>query len=275
MNHRALVALCGLGLALLTPAAAAPDSQTFPLRYRWTAGQTHRYLIQCDPYFANPAQAIETTDPKASYRPPRVERLTEQVLAVGTDGTATLRLTLTPEPGFEDSVHPQPPVTQTVTVTPWGQRVGGSEALAPEMLAVIFRLPADAAETRGTLAFFSEDGPPDITQNKTPGHDGLLLQTTRSRRRDQVVFDVRAGRLVRRTGTITGSLSLEMIRPAKRGADDFGHVVPSLTLLQTLIIERKEDPVSIPAPPYFLRRDDLLPAPGVEALLKLYGKNNG
>ena len=56
-------------------------------------GQTWRYLVQRDPYFDDPARAVETTDPNLPYKLPVVERLTEEVLAVGTGGAATGRVT--------------------------------------------------------------------------------------------------------------------------------------------------------------------------------------
>ena len=202
--------------------------------------------MQRDPYFADPAGAIETADPNAPYRPPAVQRLTEQVLAVRKDGAATLRLTLASEPGFEDGT---PPETQTVTVTPLGQVSGAPEGLTPPLLSAIFRLPDTPVPTQGGLAIITQEGLPAVTENRASGHDGTLLQTTRSRRSDRIVFDIRAGNLLRRTGTVTGSLSLVMLRPAGRSAADFGRVVPNLPLLQTLTVERKDDPPPVRALP--------------------------
>jgi len=251
MNLRALAALCGLGLALLPSAGAAPSPETSSLRYQWKPGQTLRYLIQCDPYFTNPARAIETTDPNAPYRPPIVERLTEQVVSVGTDGAATLRLTLASEPGFEDAANPS--VTQTVTVTPTGQVVSGvSDSLLPELLSAIFRLPDAPVPMRGTVAVITQDGMPNVTHSTSPSQDGVLLQTTRSRRSERVVFDIRAGSLLRRASTVTGSLSLVIMRPAGRSSDDFGHLVPNLPISQTLTIERKDDLMPTSAPSHAL-----------------------
>ena len=248
MNLRALRAACGL--AFLPAIAAAQPPTTFPLRYQWTPGQTLCYLVQRDPYFTDPAQAIETTNTSAPYRPPIVQRLTEQVLAVGRDGTATLRLTLAAEPGFEEEASPQPPTVQTVSVTPLGQVISQENALAdPELLAAIFRLPAAPAPTREGLAILTQDGFPRVTQNTSPGHDGLLLQTTRSRRHDRIVFAAGTGTLLRRTATITASLSLVMIRPAGRSAADFGHVVPNLPIFQTLTVERENAPFPAAALP--------------------------
>ncbi len=241
MNLRALWAACGL--AFLPAIAAAQPPIAFPLRYQWTPGQTICYIVQRDPYFADPAQAIETTDTSAPYRPPTVQRLTERVLAVGRNGTATVRLTLAAEPGFEDAASPQPPTVQTISVTPLGQVISPETALAdPELLAAIFRLPAAPVLTREGLAILTQDDLPRVTQSTSPGHDGLLLQTTRSHRCDRVVFAAGTGTLLRRTATITASLSLVMIRPAGRSAADFGHVVPNLPIFQTLTVERQDAP---------------------------------
>ena len=238
MNLCTLTAAFGLGFSLFGSAMAAQMPAAFPLRYRWAPGQTLRYVLQSDPYFADPSKALETADPNAPYRPPTVQRLTEQVLSVGKDGTATLRLTLASEPGFEDGT---PPETQTVTVTPQGQVSGAEGASAPQLLSAIFRLPDAPVSMRGGLAIIMQEGTPSVRENRSSGHDGTLLQTTRSLRSDRVVFDTSAGSLLRRTGTITGSLSLVMIRPAGRSAADFGRVVPNLPIWQTLTIERKED----------------------------------
>ena len=220
------------------------------LRCKWTAGQTLRYVIQRDPYFADPAAAVEMTDPNTPYRAPRVLRLTERVVALGRDGTATVRLSLSPEPGFEPAADDTPlSVTQTVTVTPQGQVTSGQPGLvAPELLSAIFRLPASPVPVRGGVAVLEQDGPAATTKSTTPSHDGLLLQTTQSRRRDRAVFDIGTGTLVRRRITVTGTLSLVMIRPVRRGAADFGRVVPNVPIFQEMILERKDDLPSLSPP---------------------------
>ena len=233
----ALVVLSALGLPLTTPARAEQRHPTIALRYKWTMGQTLRYLVQQDPYFADPASAIETTDLSAPYRPPSVLRLIEQVLAVGKDGTATLRLSLTPEPGFEEEGRPSL-AEQVVTVTALGQVVSGDSGLvAPELLSAVFRLPQAVPSAKGAFVILTQDDPPCEMKSITPSHDGLLQQTTQSRRCDRAFFGVGDGMLVRRRISITGSLSLVMIRPRQRAAADFGRVVPNLPIFQTLTIE--------------------------------------
>ena len=250
VNFRIFLLFLFLLTFLSSPAFAAPAPAMTALRYRWTPGQTLRYVVQRDPYFTAPADAIETTDPNAPYRPPVVERLTEEVLAVGRDGAATVRLTLSAEPGFEDAANPLAANVQTVTVSPLGQMISAPDGrLSPEMLAAIFRLPAAPMPAGGPFAVITQEGRAETTKRISSGHDGLLLQTTRSLRRDRVVFDRSKGQLRRRTVTITGSLSLTMIRPPQRGVDDFGHVVPNLPIFQTLTIEQKEEPPFAPASP--------------------------
>ncbi len=233
----ALVILSALGFSLTTSAQADQRHPTTALRYKWTMGQTLRYLVQQDPYFADPASAIETTDLSAPYRPPSVLRLTEQVLAVGGDGTATLRLSLAPEPGFEEEGRP-PRVAQVVAVTALGQVLSGdSGPVPPELLSAVFRLPEAVPFAKGAFVILTQDDPPCETKSTSPSHDGLLQQTTQSRRCDRAVFGIGSGILLRRRINITGSLSLVMIRPRQRGAADFGRVVPNLPISQTLTIE--------------------------------------
>ena len=235
----ALVILSTLGFPLTASAQAEQAHLTAALRYKWTMGQTLRYLVQQDPYFADPAGAIETTDLSAPYRPPSVLRLTEEVLAVGKDGTATLRLSLEPEPGFEEEGR-LPLVVQVVAVTALGQVVpGDSGPITPELLSAIFRLPRAVPSASGAFVILTQEDPPCEKISTSPSHDGLLRQTTLSRRSDRVVFGLGDGILLRRRISITGSLSLVMIRPRQRGAADFGHVVPNLPLFQTLTIEQE------------------------------------
>jgi len=239
MSYRALLAAACLCFAYLPPLFARTASDS-PLQYKWVTGQMIRYLILRDPYFADPQKCIETADPNAPYRSPIVSRLTEKVLSVDSDGTATLQVTISPEPGFEDDSHPQPPITQTVTVNRSGEMTDGSAAShSTEMLAAIFRLPTDPPPVRNGVSVITQAGPPTVQKATSPSHDGILLQTTQSRRQDRVVFDTYAGNVLRRTETITGSLSLVMIRPKQRSGADFGRVVPSLPILQTLTLERK------------------------------------
>ncbi len=106
-----------------------------------------RYLVMRDPYFADPAKAIETANPKTPYRSPSIERLTEKVQAVQPDGSAIIQVTLEPEPGFEDATHPIPPTSQTVVVTPLGEVVS-PPALSSDagFLRAFFRLPPAPAQ---------------------------------------------------------------------------------------------------------------------------------
>ncbi len=246
---RPLSLACCAGFALLPHTHAEAHQRGSALCYKWTAGQTLRYLVQQDPYFADPTTAIELTDLSAPYRPPSVKQLTEEVLSVSKDGAATLRLTLAPEPGFEEGV--QEPIVQTITVTARGRLVSrASDSLAPGLLAAIFSLPETNRPAHGPLAVLTRDGLPCVAKNTTPSHDGLLLQTTQSRRGERVLFDTEAGILRRRVVTITGSLSLVMLRPAHRDAADFGRVVPSLPIFQTLTIEQQPNlaPRCVPTP---------------------------
>lgn len=240
MNSRTAAALLGLNFWLLPRTAPAqPPAAMPPLRYHFTPGQKLRYLIMRDPYFADPAAAIETTNPNAPYRPPIVERLTEEVQSVEANGMATLKVTLEPEPGFEDDTHPAAPVTQTVMVSPLGQAV--SPALLPSFLRAFFRLPAAPAQRKNGLAIITQTLPPSVTRGTSPDHDGTLLQTTRSARSDRLIFDIDAGNLLRQTSTLVVDLSLVMTHRGARGSADFGHVVPNIEIIQTMTIERKAD----------------------------------
>ena len=270
-----LAALAALTFPFL-PLAAHAQMPTPPaaLRYKWTPGQTLRYLIVRDPYFTDPARAIETADPRTPQRPPIVERLTERVLGVRPDGTATLRVSVGPEPGFEDEARPARTETQTVTVTASGQISSPlSPNASPDLFRALFRLPGDpAAEgaswpgvafrgrqpvaTEATLAgvqggerglaVLTQSLPPGAVQSTSPDHDGTLLQTTRTGGNDRAVFDLAAGTLVKQTSTLTVTVSLAMTNRGARGVADFGHVVPNVVAVQTLTIERRDD---LPTPP--------------------------
>ena len=274
MSPRPLLALAVFCLVSASAARAQPPDAPVKLRYHFVPGQTLRYLVQRDPYFDDPAGAVETTDPEAPYRPPVVERLTEEVLAVGRDGTATVRVTVGPEPGFEDESDPQPPLTRMVRVTPLGQVLTPIvDPAVRERLRVFFRLPAtpvragetwkgkafqgtDKVETCAALtaewggsrgqATITQTLPPVVAESRSPDHDGTLLQTTRSAQTDRVVFDVGMGSLRRQTSTLTVGLSLVMTGRGARGGADFGHVIPNVQVIQTMTIDRQDDP---PAPP--------------------------
>ena len=124
MNTLFLTALA-LTTSLLTSAADAQAPH-----YHFVPGQTLRFLVQRDPYFGDPAGAMETVGEDAAYRPPVVERLTETVRSVAADGAATLKVTLTAEPGFEDDAHPQGLVMRTVRVSATGRVLSVSGAAA-------------------------------------------------------------------------------------------------------------------------------------------------
>jgi len=276
MNFHPLAVPASLALVSASATYAQTAAAPVKLRYHFRPGQTLRYLVQRDPYFADPAGAVETTDPNAPYRPPVVERLTEEVLTVGRDGTAMIRVTVGPEPGFEDAVNAAKPAAQTVAVTPLGQ-VMAYPALYPlsGFLRAFFRLPAasvrvnetwkgkalqgaNKVETSAALtamwggrrgtAVITQTLPPTVTQSRSPGHDGTLLQTTRSAQADRIVFDMGAGNLRRRASTLTVTLSLVMAGRGARGAADFGHVIPNVRVIQTMTIERQEDPPALPPP---------------------------
>lgn len=275
MNFRPLAVLPSLFLLLAPMVQAQPDTAV-KLRYHFTPGQRLRYLVQRDPYFTDPAGAVETTDPNAAYRPPVVERLTEEVQAVGTDGAATVQVTVAPEPGFEDETRPQPSVTRTVRVTPLGQVLTPiADPTTRELLRAFFRLPpapvragetwkgaafvgTDKATTSAVLtaaqggswglAVITQTLPPTAAESRSPDHDGTLLQTTRSAQADRVVFDVGAGNLRRQTSVLTVTLSLTMTGRGVRGAADFGHVIPNVQVVQTMTIERQDDPPALPPP---------------------------
>lgn len=227
--HR-FIWLSGLCLGAVSLAQA----QTLPSlpkpHYQFIPGQTLQYLIQTDPYFADPAAAMETTDPNAPYRTPVMQRLTEDVLAVGKDGTGNVKVTWGPEPGFEAKDISSSSITQTFTVTPQGQIVSPLGAPAvPEFLREFFRLPCSAVN------------PPTVIETRSRGHDGVLLQTTRCARTDRRDFDTSAGNLRRQICTMTITLSLVMTERGKRGGADFGRVVPNVQLVQTMTIERRDD----------------------------------
>ena len=230
MKLQSLVLLIGLPFVLAPIAHAQIVLSHVQLRYQFTVGQTLRYLVQSDPYFADPVGAIETTDTGAPYKPPVVQRLTEEVLAVGKDGAATVKVTLEPEPGFEGEGISAGPVTQILTVTPWGQALpmpGG--APVPEFLRDFFQAPFVSAR------------PEIVIESRSRGHDGVLLQTTRCAERDHVIFDAKSGSLRRQVCDQTITFSLVMTERGKRGGADFGRVIPNVKVLQTMTIERRDD----------------------------------
>lgn len=271
MNLRPLLVLAALGLVSAPTVQAQPAAAPVKLRFHFVPGQMLRYLVQRDPYFDDPAGAMETTDPDAPYKPPVVERLTEEVLSVGRDGTAMVRITVAPEPGFEDAADAAKPAAQTVAVTPLGQMLAFPALYpVPGSLRAFFRLPATAVrpgaawqgktfqgaglvKTSLALASRTSGGsrglvvitqalPPAVAESRSPDHDGTLLQTTRSERADRIVFDMGAGNLRRSTSTLSVTLSLVMTGRGARGAADFGHVIPNVQMIQTMTIERMDDP---------------------------------
>jgi len=275
MNFCPLLGLAAFCLVSIPPIQAQTAAGPVKLRFHFVPGQTLRYLVQRDPYFDDPAGAVETTDPDAPYRPPVVERLTEDVLSVGRDGTAMIRVTVAPEPGFEEEANAAKPAAQTVAVTPLGQMLA-FPALYPVsgFLRVFFRLPAAsvrpgatwqgktfqgagvvetrlalAARTGGRsrgLAVITQALPPAVAESRSPDHDGTLLQTTRSARTDRIVFDTGAGNLRRSTSTLSVTLSLVMTGRGARGSADFGRVIPNVRVVQTMTIERQDDAPASP-----------------------------
>jgi hypothetical protein len=242
MTICSFAALTFLAVSSLSPILA----QTSALHYKFTAGETLRFLIQRDPYFADPQGAGDADNPDAPYLAPVVERLTEKVLSVGADGAATLMLTLAPEPGFEDDDHPQAEISRTVTVTPLGKIISvsgaalGNSPAERDLLRGLILLPAVLPRSQDGLWVETRRQPPRVTESTSPDHDGTLRQTTAAAQSDHIVFDTVHGQLVREVSTLTITLSLVMTGRGKRGADDFGPVVPSSTVVQTLSIERRD-----------------------------------
>ena len=248
MNTFLLIALA-FAPALLAPSASA-QVQNLPTpapRYHFVPGQTLRYLIQRDPYFADPKGAMGADDPGALYLAPAIERLTEKVLSVATDGTSTLTVTLTPEPGFEDDAHPQAPLTRTVMVTAAGRvlSVSGEPisegSAARDLLRGLAALPPGTKARPDGLSVTTQTHPAVVVQSTSPDHDGTLLQTTSAATTSHIVFDCRRGQLVREVSTETITTSLVMTGRGRRGSDDFGHVIPNTHVIQTLSVERQAD----------------------------------
>ncbi len=217
-------------------------------RYQFTPGETLRFLIQRDPYFDDPKGAMETVSGE-DYKPPVVERLMEKVQSVKADGAATLLLTLTPEPGFEDEERPQAAISRTVTVSPAGKvlsvlgtALGDSPAERDLLRGIVWVSPILSRRNtvrKDGLAVEDHSSPAVVTQSTSPDHDGTLLQTTSVAQSDHVVFDCRRGQLMRAVSIETITLSLVMTGRGRRGSDDFGHVVPNAQVVQTLTIERQ------------------------------------
>ncbi|MGI4792051.1 MAG: hypothetical protein ACRYFS_24780 [Janthinobacterium lividum] len=231
------------------PSSRAPQPSSPPqmLHYRWTKGLTLRYLIQRDPYFADPKAAMETVSPETPYRSPIVERLTEKVLTVSANGAATLLVTLSTEPGFEDEDAPQPAISRTVRVSAAGQVLSvsgealGSSPAERDLLRGFIPLPPASAVRADGLAVVTQEEPPAVTNSTSPDHDGTLLQTTQVAQSDHLVFDSRRGWIEREISTMTITLSLVMTGRGRRGSDDFGHVIPRLRVTQSLILEHQAD----------------------------------
>ncbi len=242
MTSSSLAALAFAATSILSPMPAHAAA----LRYQFVPGETLRYLIQRDPYFDDPKGAMETVADD-EYRPPIVERLTEKVQEVKADGTATLLLTLTPEPGFEDEDRPQAAVSRTVVVSPEGKVLSvlgaalGSSPAEQDLLRGIVLLTADMQGRKDGLAVETRRSPAVVNRSTSPDHDGTLLQTTSVAQSARFVFDCRRGQLVREVSTLTITLSLVMTGRGRRGSDDFGHVVPNAQVIQTLTVERQAD----------------------------------
>ena len=202
-----------------------------------------RFLIQRDPYFEEPKAAIEAVTSDGDYQPPTVERLTETVLAVKADGTATLQVALTAEPGFEDEERPQAALSRTVTVSPSGRVLSGAalgdSPVERDLLRGLVSITPNLRRREDGLAVEDRAEPLVTTQSTSPDHDGTLLQTTATAETDHAVFDCRRGQLVRAVYTRTITLSLTMTHRGRRGSDDFGHVVPTSQVVQTLSVERQ------------------------------------
>lgn len=258
MNLRLLAAVPLLLLPIL-PAPAEAPAPTVTLRYRWAVGQTMTYLMQQDPYFADPAEALAAAEPDAAYAAPLVMRLTEEVQSVARDGAATLKITQTAAPGFEDETHPEPPKVWTAQVTARGEVSG---VKTPEVLTHTFpRLPAGPVRVGASWAGLDgrrltltalRGGPKGmaiVTQSfltatgerRTPNHDGMLLQTTRTTQTGRIVLDLSRGQVARQVQTRTVTATLVMTERGRRGVADFGRVVPSVKAVQTLTIERQTD----------------------------------
>ena len=232
-------------ILLLAALLGTGSSPPLPPRYQWTPGKTQRFLIQRDPYFDDPQAAMAAVTGDGDYRPPIVERLTEQVLSVRADGAATLQVTLAAEPGFEDDAHPSAAISRTVTVSAAGRvlsvsgtALGGSPA-ERDLLRGLVSISPNLRTRKDILAVEDRTKPLVVTHSTSPDHDGTLLQTTATAESDHTVFDCRRGQLVRAVYTRTITLSLIMTGRGRRGSDDFGHVVPNSEVVQTLSVERQ------------------------------------
>ena len=242
MSHTVFMIAFFLGTVLGAGSALPP-----PPGYHWTRGETQRFLIQRDPYFEEPKAAIEAVTLEGEYQPPIVERLTETVRAVAADGTATLLVTLAPEPGFEDEDHPQAAISRTVTVSASGRVLSvsgaalGSSPAEQDLLRGFVSISPNLRRRKDSLVVEDRAEPSVAVQSTSPDHDGTLLQTTQVAGTQHCVFDCRRGQLVRAVWTRTITLSLTMTGRGRRGSDDFGHVVPNSQIVQTLSVERRSD----------------------------------
>ncbi len=258
MNLRLLAAV-PLFLLPLLPAPAEAPVPGVTLRYRWVVGQTMMYLVQEDPYFADPARALAAAEPDAAYAAPVVMRLTEEVQSVARDGTATLKVTQIAAPGFEDEAHPETPTVWTAVVTARGEMSG---VKTPEVMTQAFpRLPAGPVQVGASwagrdgrrltltvlrggpkgLAIVTQTCPAATGERRTPDHDGTLLQTTRTAQTGRIVFDLSRGQVARQVQTRTVTATLVMTGRGRRGVADFGHVIPNVKAVQTLTFERQTD----------------------------------
>ncbi len=258
MNLR-LLAAGPLFLLPMLPAPAEAPTPAVTLRYRWAAGQTLTYLVQQDPYFADPAHALAAAEPDAAYAAPTVTRLTEEVQSVARDGAATLKITQTAAPGFEEEAPPEPPTVWTAVVTARGEVSG---IRTPEALTVAFpRLPAGPVRVGASwagpdgmrltltalrggpsgLAIVTQTCPAATGKRRTPDHDGTLLQTTRTAQAGRIVFNLSHGQVTRQVQTLTVTATLVMTGRGRRGVADFGRVVPNVKAIQTMTMERQEN----------------------------------
>lgn len=258
----ALSVLPGLTVCVASR-ADAPQMTPVRLRYEFAPGQTLRYLVMRDPGFEAPAEAMQTVDPDAVPSPPIVERLTQTVQSVAPDGTATIQVTVAPEPGFEDEDMPLPTATQTLKVSSQGQVLTTPTGpLVSELTRTWVLLPAGAVlpgtrwkgphgETL-TLAALRGTGPnrlavitclwlPRLARTQSPDHDGTLLQTVRGTRADRIVFSAKSGQLVRLSSALTQTVSVTITNRGRRGIADFGRVVPNAQTIETLTVDRRDN----------------------------------
>lgn len=234
--------LAVLLLALLSTGGILPPAvRADAPRYKFQPGQTLRYQVTFDSRAQNLAASTDLTGEGAAPGRQVTEFVTARVKAMRGDGTAVLEVTCEP---WRNSDLPGPQ-TCTLRLAPDGRRLPREpgDAPAPSVSATLpfpVLLPARPL-ANPALVEMEQTTPNVVTRQQTRGHDGLLVDMTQRRQSQRIVFDVRAGNVLKQAGTTWITRTLKMTARGKRGSDDFGRVAPVTRLVLSTTVQRLAD----------------------------------